>query len=96
MPQEPRQAGAIGNKTVLDALLWAARNRKNLTQLPSRYGTAEAVRKRAERWAVAGVWDRVLHALDSADISLVQKEAVRKIARTHARRGDRILKIRAP
>lgn len=36
LPKEPRQAGAITNKAVFDALLWAQRSGKKLTQLPAR------------------------------------------------------------
>jgi len=90
LPAEPRQEGALSNRSVLDALLWCQRTDKRLTQLPSRYGTAEAVRKRAERWAVSGAWDRVLGAVDGFELGSSRRESIRRIAGAQVRRGERI------
>jgi transposase len=95
LPPEPRQAGAISNRTVLDALLWVQRTGKKLTQLPVRYGSPEAVRKRAERWAVAREWDQLLGRLDGLDLSLAKRESVRRVAEAQAFRGARIRKSRS-
>jgi transposase len=95
MPLEPKQQNALPNRTVLDALLWAQRTGKKLTQLPARYGSAEAVRKRCERWAVGGAWGRLFAALDKIDLRTTLRSDLRNIATTQARRGDRIRDFRA-
>ena len=49
LPAEPSCQTALSNKTVVDALVWCLQTGRRMTQLPARYGSAEAVRKRAER-----------------------------------------------
>lgn len=95
LPPEPRQRGAVSNRQVLNALLWVHRTGKRLTQLPACLGTAEAVRKRAERWATAGVWDRLIAGLGEWKASAIRREAIRRIAEGYAQRGSRIRQGRA-
>ena len=94
LPPEPRQSGAISNRTVIDALLWLHRNRRAGTQVPAQFGTADAVRKRVERWAVAGAFDRFLAEIDRVGAALPFAAELRKIALDHVRRGQRIRKFR--
>ncbi len=94
LPPEPRLAGALSNRTVLDALLWVQRTRKKLTQLPTRYGSPEAIRKRAERWAVSGDWDRLLERLDTLSLTVAKRESIRRLAQFQSYRGARIRKSR--
>lgn len=94
LPPEPRQAGALSNRAVLDALLWVQRTRKKLTQLPVRYGSPEAIRKRAERWAISGDWDRLLERIDALSFSVAKREAIRRLAQFHSIRGVRIRQSR--
>lgn len=94
LPPEPRQAGALSNRAVLDALLWVQRASKRLTQVPARYGSPEAIRKRAERWAVSGDWDRILERLDTLSLSVAKREAIRRLAQFHSHRGVRIRQSR--
>ena len=95
LPPEPHQEGSISNITVLNGLLWAQRTGRKLTCLPACYGNSDAVRKRAERWSVAGTWDRVLSELDALKLSAQTHSAVRKLALAYARRGLRIRNVRA-
>ena len=95
LPPEPHQEGSIANITVLNGLLWAQRTGRKLTCLPPCYGNSDAVRKRAERWSVAGTWDRVLSELDALKLSAQTHSAVRKLALAYARRGLRIRNVRA-
>lgn len=90
LPSEPRQRGAVSNRQILNALLWVHRSGKRLTQLPARYGTPEAIRKRAERWALSKVWERVSSNLANWNGSPIRGEAFRQIAETQTRRGRRI------
>lgn len=94
LPSEPRQAGALTNRAVLNALLWVQRTQKKLTQVPARYGSAEAIRKRAERWAIAEDWDRLLDRLDASSLSVTTRETIRQLAHVHSLRGVRIRQSR--
>lgn len=95
LPDEPRQRNAISNRQVLNALLWLHETRRAMTQLPERYGTSEAVRKRSERWAVAGVWQDLTLKIDGLELSESRSRALRRIGEQEARRGKRIRKSRA-
>lgn len=95
LPPEPRQAGALSNRSVLDALLWVQRTRKKLTQLPTRYGSPEAIRKRAERWAVSGDWDRLLDRLDTLSLTVAKREAIRRLSHFRSVQGIRIRQFRS-
>lgn len=95
LPDEPRQRNAISNRQVIDALLWLHETRRAMTQLPERYGTSEAVRKRSERWAVAGVWQELTSALGTIALPESRLRALRRISEQEARRGKRIRKSRS-
>lgn len=95
LPPEPRQAGAILNRGVLNGLLWVQLTNNRLTHLPPCYGTPEAVRKRAERWAVIGIWNRLLEHLDVLNLTASRRESIRRLAVAHARRGASIRQSRA-
>ena len=96
LPPEPHSDGSKSNKNVLDALLWCQVNGgKKMTQIPARYATSEAIRKRAERWCTLGTWDRMLAALDNMDLSETRRSDLRKLAVEQIRRGDRIRAYRA-
>ena len=90
LPPEPRQRSAIGNRQVLNALLWLQKTRKHQTQLPACYGSADAVRKRSERWAIAGAWDHILAEIDALGFPEQLKSVLKLIAEKEAQRGQRI------
>ena len=63
-PQKPR----IGrppkdHRVVLDGILWVLRTGSPWRCLPERYGSWKTVSSRFYRWRRAGVWDRILAAL---------------------------------
>lgn len=95
LPPESRQAHSIPNRALVDALLWARQSGKRLTQLPSRFGTSESVRKRSERWAIAGIWDGLLTRLEGLPLSDRRRIQLRSLCIEQARRGMRIRKGRA-
>jgi len=90
LPPDPRIEGRLKNREVLSALIWAQSTGRALTHLPSRYVSSEAVRKRAERWAVAGVWDRLSDAIPTLDLSQRRSLALHSLCLSYRRRGDRI------
>jgi transposase len=90
LPPDPRIEGMLKNKEVLSALIWAQATGRALTHMPSRYGSSEAVRKRAERWAVAGVWDRLSDAIPRLELPQRIRLAMVALSSKYRMRGDRI------
>src|SRR5262249_53180166 len=65
-PQRPRTGRpAKDHRTVLNGILWALRTGAPWRDLPERYGPWRTVYSRFRRWRGAGVWDRVLAALQA-------------------------------
>jgi transposase len=95
LPPDPVIEGALQNREVLGALIWAQATGRALTHLPPRYVSSEAVRKRAERWAVAGVWDRLSDAIPTLDLSARRRLTLQSVCLVQRRRGERIRDKRA-
>lgn len=96
LPAESRQSGSVSNRVVIDALLWVRQSGKKLTHLPARFGvTPEAVRKRRERWSLAGAWDRLLDQLETLQLSEPRRVQLRAICIEQVRRGARIRRERS-
>ena len=51
------------HRTVLEGILWVLRTGAPWRDLPERFGSPGTVSSRFYRWRQAGVWDRVLAAL---------------------------------
>ena len=66
----PQRAGtgrpAKDHRTVVEAILWRLRTGAPWRDLPERYGPWQSAYTRFRRWQRAGVWDRVLAALQAA------------------------------
>ena len=63
-PQKPRTGRpAKDHRIVLEGILWVLRTGSPWRSLPERYGSWKTVSSRFYRWQRAGVWDRVLAAL---------------------------------
>jgi transposase len=63
-PQEPRTGRpAKGHRTVLNGILWILRTGSPCRAPPERYGSWKTVSSRFYRWQRAGIWSRVLAAL---------------------------------
>jgi transposase len=63
-PQKPRTGRpAKDHRTILNGILWILRTGSPWRCLPERYGSWKTVSSRFYRWQRAGVWDRVLSAL---------------------------------
>jgi transposase len=56
----------LPHRTILNGILWRVRTGAPWRDLPERYGTWQTVYSRFRRWQRAGVWDRVLAALQAA------------------------------
>ncbi len=65
-PQRPRTGRpANDHRTVLDAILWVLRSGAPWRDLPECYGSWQTAYSRFRRWGDAGLWDRVLVALQA-------------------------------
>jgi transposase len=65
-PQKPRTGRpSKDHRLVVDAILWIDRTGAPWRDLPERYGPWKTVYSRFQRWRRAGVWDRVLAALQA-------------------------------
>ena len=69
-PRLPPQRAATGrpaknHRTVLNGILWRLKPGVPWRDLPERYGPWQTVSTRFRRWQQAGVWDRVLAALQA-------------------------------
>lgn len=70
-PHLPPQKPAIGkpnrdHRTVVEGIVWRLRTGAPWRDLPERYGPWQTAYSRFRRWQRAGVWDRVLAALQAA------------------------------
>ena len=61
----PRKPGAVrkDDRPVVNALLWKLATGAPWRDLPERYGPWASVYTRFRRWTQAGVWDRILAAV---------------------------------
>jgi len=63
-PQKPCTGRpAKPHRTIVEGILWALRTGAPWRDLPERFGPWHTVASRFYRWVAAGVWDRVLAAL---------------------------------
>jgi transposase len=55
----------LPHRQVLNGILWRVRTGAPWRDMPERYGRWQTVYSRFRRWQLAGVWDRVLEALQA-------------------------------
>ncbi|MEX2531934.1 MAG: transposase [Gemmatimonadota bacterium] len=74
----PVQRGnvSVSNLDVLNAILYVAENGCKWRALPKRFGRWHTIYTRMNRWAKAGVLDRVFTALQEEEIIRIRVEAL--------------------
>src|SRR3970040_1168451 len=74
----PTQRGnvKVSNRDVLNAILYVAENGCKWRGLPKRFGRWHTIYTRMNRWAKAGVLDRVFTALQEEEIIHIKVEAL--------------------
>jgi transposase len=66
-PQKPPTGKPnLPHRRVLDGIFWRIRTGAPWRDLPKRYGKWETVYSRFRRWQQAGIWERILAALQAA------------------------------
>ena len=63
LPNKPRGVPRSDDRRVLNGIFWTLRTGSPWRDLPERYGPYTTVYNRYNRWAKAGVWERVFKAL---------------------------------
>ena len=96
----PRQRGnvSISNLQVLNAILYVAEHGCKWRGLPKRFGNWHTIYTRMNRWAKAGVLDRVFRALQEQQMIRVKIESLKldsTMVKVHPD-GTGALKKRAP
>lgn len=65
-PEKPRTGRPNhDHRRIIDGILWIARTGAPWNDLPSRYGPVGTVSSRFYRWRQAGIWQRLLEALQA-------------------------------
>jgi transposase len=63
-PQKPRTGRPNhDHRPIIDGIRWILRTGAPWQDLPARYGSPKTVSSRFYRWRAAGIWDRILAAL---------------------------------
>ncbi len=65
-PEKPRVGKPnLPHRRIINGILWRLKTGVPWRDLPERYGKWETVYSRFRRWQLAGIWDRILAALQS-------------------------------
>ena len=65
-PEKPRTGRpSLAHRQIVNGILWALRTGAPWLDMPECYGKWQTVYSRFRRWREAGVWDRVLAALQA-------------------------------
>ena len=82
---------AADNRLFVNAVVYVLKTGVPWADLPGRFGKHDTVRKRFDRWCVAGVWEKIARATGDPDLEAVQLDATtikaHPVASTGRRRG---------
>jgi transposase len=83
--REGERGPRCDNRLFVDALLWMARSGGRWRDLPERFGSHEAVKRRYYRWIERGALDKFLAALsEDADLEWLMIDSTIVRAHQHA------------
>lgn len=80
---------AVDNRLFVDAVAFVLKTGIPWADLPGRFGKADTVYKRFDRWCARGVWERVFKAIGEADLDEVQLDSMTARAHPVASTGRR-------
>jgi putative transposase len=71
LPGRPGDPGGRGqdNRLFVNAVIWVTRTGAPWRDLPERFGRWNSVFQRFNRWAKAGVWEKVFRTLQDPDLA---------------------------
>ncbi len=72
------------NRQFVNSVLWIARTGASWRDLPERYGNWNSVYQRFNRWAKAGIWERIFLALQEIDDEWLMLDSTIIRAHQHA------------
>ena len=75
---------AEDNRLFVNAIIWVARTSAPWRDLPERFGSWNSVFQRFNRWAKAGVWQRVFETLRDPDLESLMLDSTTIRAHQHA------------
>ena len=81
---------AADNRLFVDAVVFVLKTGIPWADLPGRYGKADTVYKRFDRWCARGVWERLAKALGDVDLEEVQIDSTTVKAHPTASTGRRL------
>ena len=85
-------AHGVDNRLFVNAVIWIARTSAPWRDLPNRFGEWNSVYQRFNRWAKAGVWERVFQAVRLPDLEALLLDST--IIRAHQHAGGAAQKKR--
>ena len=80
LPNKPRGVPRVGDRRVLNGILWVLRSGAPWRDLPERHGPRTTCYNRFVRWRRAGVGDRLMDAISVAydgDIQMTDSTSIR-------------------
>jgi transposase len=72
LPNKPRGEPRVDDRRVLNGIFWVLRSGAPWRDLPEGFGPYTTCYNRVVRWRRAGVWDRVMKALNAEHDAAVQ------------------------
>ena len=86
LPGRPGTPGqpAKDNRLFVDAVLWIGKTGAPWRDLPERFGNWNSAWRRFDRWARAGVWQKVFEALQDPDLEWLILDSTIVRAHPHA------------
>ena len=76
LPNKPRGVARVDDRRVINGIFYVLRTGSPWRDLPERYGPYTTVYNRFNRWAKAGVLDRVFERMQAEQLVRVRLEAV--------------------
>lgn len=93
-PLLPKSGPGADDRRFLDAVLWIARTGAAWRDLPERLGNWNSQWRRFDRWAAAGVWQRLFDALRDPDVERLVLDST--VIRAHPAAAGAKKKTTAP
>ena len=88
LPNKPRGVPRVGDRRVLNGILWVLRSGAPWRDLPERHGPRTTCYNRFVRWRRAGVWDRLMDATLKRGVEIIVSVARGAVSRPSSTRSS--------